>query len=73
MSFQGVNKHVVVKRPTDETQNYKNIAQAEAALSNAAVAQGRLKLAQLAAEDKHEMHKTKYARESIKLEQEAKE
>ncbi len=72
-NFSTVAKTVSVRKRTDGSQNYKNVAQAEAILSNAEVNKEKLKLAQLSAEDKHEMHKTKFARESIKLEQEAKE
>ena len=75
MSYHFVSKNemVSVRKRTDGTQNYKNVAQGQAALKNAQVNEEKLKLAQLASEDKHEMHKAKFARESIKLEQEAKE
>lgn len=72
MSYNTMNKFVRVSRATDRSQINKNEAQAQAALSNAAVAQGKLRIAQQAADDKHEMHSLKAARESIKLEQEAK-
>ena len=55
----------------DASQNYKNMAQGQAALMNAETNKEKLKLAQLAAADKHELNKVKFARESFKLEQEA--
>lgn len=72
-NMSSVSKRVYVRKATDGTQNYKNVAQGDAALSNAYVAREKLKLAQLSTADKHELNKLKFARESIKLEQEAKE
>ena len=72
MSNVYVSKFVRVARSTDRSQIAKNEAQAQASLVNAASRQRKLRLEEMAADDKHEMHKIKAARESIKLEQEAK-
>ena len=72
MSYSSVNKFVRVSRATDGSQIAKNEAQAQAALINAAARQKKMRLEEISASDKHEMHNLKAARESIKLEQEAK-